>query len=261
MTKLVKKGHIRLALVLFLSVIAGCKYSSGQVKNYSYTVVAVYPHDAQAYTQGLFIHDGILYESTGQYGQSSLRKTDLKTGRVLNIIPLSKRYFGEGSCILNNKIYWLTYREQTVFVYDLSLKQTGEFHYSGEGWGLTTDGAHLIMSDGSSILRFINPENFSEMRSLHVTYKGSALPMLNELEYINGEIWANVYTENHIVRIDPVSGKVNGIVFLNNLLPASLRTRNTDVLNGIAYDTATSKLYVTGKNWPKLYEITTQPIP
>ncbi|MDR2358874.1 MAG: glutaminyl-peptide cyclotransferase [Prevotellaceae bacterium] len=261
MAKLVKKGHIRLLLALFLSAIAGCKHSSGQVKNYSYTVAAVYPHDAQAYTQGLFIHGGILYESTGQYGRSSLRKTDLKTGRVLNMTPLSKHYFGEGSCILNNKIYWLTYMEQTVFVYDLSLKQTGEFHYPGEGWGLTTDGTHLIMSNGSPVLRFIDPENFAEVRSLNVTCKGSALPMLNELEYINGEIWANVYTENHIVRIDPASGKVNGIIFLNNLLPASLRTRNTDVLNGIAYDTATSKIYVTGKNWPKLYEITTQPIP
>jgi glutamine cyclotransferase len=117
------------------------------------------------------------------------------------------------------------------------------------------------MSNGSSVLRFIHPENFSEVRSVDVTYNGRALPMLNELEYINGEIWANVYMENHIVRIDPVSGKVNGIVFLTNLLPASLRTKNTDVLNGIAYDTATSKIYVTGKNWSKLYEITTQPIP
>jgi glutamine cyclotransferase len=150
--------------------------------------------------------------------------------------------------------------EQTVFVYDLSFKQTGEFHYPGEGWGLTTDGTHLIMSNGSSVLRFINPENFSEVRSVNVTYNGRALPMLNELEYINGEIWANVYTENHLVRIDPVSGKVTGIIFLNNLLPASLRTRNTDVLNGIAYDAATSKIYVTGKNWSKLYEITTPPI-
>lgn len=261
MAKLVKKEHIRLFLFLFLSVVAGCKNSSGQIKNYTYTVVAVYPHDAQAYTQGLFIYDGVLYESTGQYGQSSLRKVDLKTGRILNIIPLSKQYFGEGSCVLNNKIYCLTYMEQTVFVYDLSFKRIGEFHYPGEGWGLTTDGTYLIMSNGSSVLYFINPENFSEVRSINVTYNGSALPMLNELEYINGEIWANVYTENHLVRIDPASGKVTGVIFLNNLLPASLRTRNTDVLNGIAYDAATSKIYVTGKNWPKLYEITTQPMP
>ncbi|MDR3133085.1 MAG: glutaminyl-peptide cyclotransferase [Prevotellaceae bacterium] len=261
MAKLVKKGHIRLFLFLFLSVTAGCKNISGQIKNYSYTVVAVYPHDTQAYTQGLFIHDGVLYESTGQYGQSSLRKTDLKTGRVLNMVPLPKHYFGEGACVLNNKIYWLTYMEQTVFVYDLSFNKIGEFHYPGEGWGLTTDGTHLIMSNGSSILRFINPDNFSEVRFLHVTHKGSALPMLNELEYINGEIWANVYTEDYIVRIDPMNGKVAGIVFLHNLLPASLRTRNTDVLNGIACDAATSKIYVTGKNWPKLYEITTQPTP
>jgi glutamine cyclotransferase len=259
MAKLVKKVHIRLFLFLFLLVIAGCKNSTGQIKNYTYTVVAVYPHDAQAYTQGLFIHDGMLYESTGQYGQSSLRKVDLKTGRVLNMIPLSKQYFGEGSCVLDNKIYWLTWMEQTVFVYDLSFKQIGAFRYPGEGWGLTTDGTHLIMSDGSSVLRFINPENFSEVRRLHVTNKDRALPMLNELEYINGEIWANVYTENYIVRIDPASGKVNGVIFLNNLLSASLRTKDTDVLNGIACDAATSKIYVTGKNWQKLYEITTSP--
>ncbi|MDR3350569.1 MAG: glutaminyl-peptide cyclotransferase [Prevotellaceae bacterium] len=261
MAKLVKKGHIRLFLFLFLSAVAGCKSSNGQITNYSYRVVAAYPHDAQAYTQGLFIHNGAMYESTGQYGQSSLRKVDIKTGRVLNMIPLPKHYFGEGSCVWNNKIYLLTYMEQTVFVYDLSFKQTGEFHYPGEGWGLTTDGTHLIMSNGSSILRFINPENFTEVRTLEVTFQGRALPMLNELEYINGEIWANVYMENHLVRIDPVNGKVTGVLFLNNLLPASLRTRNTDVLNGIAYDAAASKLYVTGKNWPKLYEITTQPTP
>jgi glutamine cyclotransferase len=239
MTKLVKKEHIRLYFIFFLwvaplAVICCGNRPKALPENYTYKKVADYPHDAQAYTQGLFIHEGALYESTGQYGQSSLRKVDIKTGRVLNIVPLSKKYFGEGSCVLNNRIYWLTWMEQTVFVYDLALKQIGEFRYPGEGWGLTTDGTHLIMSDGSSVLRFINPENFSEIRPLHVTYNGRALPMLNELEYIRGEIWANVYMEDYIVRIDPVTGKVNGCVFLHNLLPASLRTRNTDVLNGIA---------------------------
>jgi glutamine cyclotransferase len=263
MTKLVKKEHIRLYFIFSLLAIAFAVVCCGNkpstaVKKYTYKKVAEYPHDAQAYTQGLLIHDGALYESTGQYGQSTLRKVELKTGRVLNMVPLPKKYFGEGACVWNNKIYVLTWMEQTVFVYDLSLEKINEFRYPGEGWGLTTDGTHLLMSDGSSAIRFINPENFAEVRHINVTSEGRALPMLNELEYINGEIWANVYMENYIARIDPATGKVTGFLFLNNLLPASLRTRTTDVLNGIAYDAATKKIYVTGKNWSRLYEITVE---
>lgn len=266
MTKVIKKGHIHLfifplALILF-TVICCSNKSAGQVKQYSYKILAEYPHDVQAYTQGLFIHQGILYESTGQYGQSSLRRVDLKTGRIVDIVPLLKRFFAEGACVLNDKIYLLTWQEQTVLVFDLkTLRQIGEFRYQGEGWGLTTDGKHLIMSDGSSSLRFMNPDTFAEVRHVNVTYKGSAHAMLNELEYIEGEVWANVYTRDYLLRINPENGTVTGIVYLNNILPAALRTRNTDVLNGIAYDAATKKIVVTGKNWPKLYEIAALPMP
>ena len=262
MTKIRKKEHIYLYFLLpvflFGSVsFVSCKNkASDKVEKYSYSVIAEYPHDMRGYTQGLFVHDGMMYESVGQYGQSELRKVDIKTGKVIQKKSLDARFFAEGSCALNGKIYQLTWREKTCFVYDLNtFEEVEKFTYSGEGWGLTTDGKYLIMSDGSSILKFLNPENFAETKYINVTYEGHVLPFLNELEYIDGEIWANVYLQDYIVRINPANGKVIGIVLLHDLLPRTLRTSQTDVLNGIAYDADTKQIYVTGKNWLRLYEI------
>ncbi|MDR0667472.1 MAG: glutaminyl-peptide cyclotransferase [Prevotellaceae bacterium] len=262
MTKILKKTHFRRRLAVLLIpaalwVIAGCgnSRSSGRVKQYIYRIENRYPHDRQAYTQGLFFHRGRLYESTGQYGLSSFRKIDLSTGDIVGNYTLPASVFAEGACVLNDTLYQLSWMEHTCFVYDTAFRRIGEFHYDGEGWGLTTDGEHLIMSDGSSVLKILHPADFSEQRYIHVTYEGKAIPLLNELEYIDGEIWANVYTSDYIVRINPASGKVTGVVFMQNLLPQELRTARTDVLNGIAYDAATKKIFVTGKNWPTLYEI------
>lgn len=225
---------------------------------YDYEVVNTYPHSTDAYTQGLFYHDGFLYEGTGQNGKSTLRKVELKTGKVLKSVALEKEYFGEGISLLNNKIYQLTWESRKGFVYDANtFERVSEFTYPTEGWGLTTDGKYLIMSDGSSIIRFLDPETFKEIRRIEVyTNKGSII-YLNELEYINGEIWANVFTQDSILSIDPETGCVTRIVDMRNLLPANLYTGDTEeVLNGIAYDKSRGgNLYVTGKNWPKLYEI------
>lgn len=227
-----------------------------QPKQYTYKVVKSYPHDRNAYTQGLFFHDGALYESSGQYGYSSLRKSDLTTGKVLQALNIPRQYFAEGSCVLRDKLYLLTWQERTCFVYDArTFKQLGAFQYPTQGWGLTTNGTQLIMSDGSATLYFRHPDTFAEQRRITVRNGDKPAPYLNELEYINGEIWANVYTTDHILRIDPKDGTVLGVIDLTGLLPRSLRTTKTDVLNGIAYDASTSRLIVTGKNWPKLYEI------
>ncbi|MDR1681549.1 MAG: glutaminyl-peptide cyclotransferase [Prevotellaceae bacterium] len=263
MTKVVKKTYFRrlpvfLVAPMALWAMAGCgnsKAPAGAVKQYIYRIENRYPHDAQAYTQGLFIYGGELYESTGQYGLSSLRKIDLPTGEVVAACSLPASVFAEGACAVHDTVYQLSWQERTCFLYDTALRPIGEFRYEGEGWGLTSDGVHLIMSDGSSILKFLHPADFSEVRYLNVTYEGKAIPLLNELEYIDGEIWANVYTCDYIVRINPHDGKVTGVVFMQDMLPPDLRTASTDVLNGIAYDAATKKIFVTGKNWPKLYEI------
>jgi glutamine cyclotransferase len=225
-------------------------------KQYTYKVVKSYPHDRNAYTQGLFFHEGILYESSGQYGYSNLRKSNLATGKVLQALNIPRQYFAEGACILNNKLYLLTWQEHTCFVYEArTFKQVGTFQYPTEGWGLTTSGTQLIMSDGSATLYFRHPDTFVEQRRITVRNDNKPVQYLNELEYINGEIWANVYTANQIVRIDPKDGTVVGVIDLTNLLPHNLRTAKTDVLNGIAYDETSKRLVVTGKNWPKLYEI------
>ncbi|MDR0738119.1 MAG: glutaminyl-peptide cyclotransferase [Prevotellaceae bacterium] len=227
-----------------------------QPKQYTYTVVKSYPHDRNAYTQGLFFHEGMLYESSGQYGYSNVRKSDLATGKVLQALNIPRQYFAEGSCVLHGKLYLLTWQEHTCFVYDIrTFKQLGTLQYPTQGWGLTTNGTQLIMSDGTATLYFRHPDTFAEQRRITVRNNNKPVQYLNELEYINGEIWANVYTTDQIVRIDPKDGTVLGVIDLTNLLPRNLRTAKTDVLNGIACDAATGRLIVTGKNWPKLYEI------
>ena len=216
-----------------------------------------FPHDKYAYTQGLFFENGVLYESCGQYGQSSLRTVDLKTGKVLSKSNLDSKYFAEGSVIFGGNLYLLTWREQVCFVYEpSSFKKVGELRYSGEGWGLTTDGKELIMSNGSATISFLDPMTLMENRRINVTLNGKAVDYINELEYINGEIWANVYLENYIVTIDPGSGCITSVIDCSDVYPATVRSAHADVLNGIAYNKEDGSIYITGKYWPHLYKIT-----
>jgi glutamine cyclotransferase len=228
--------------------------------NYTYQVVNTFPHDPRAFTQGLLFHDGKLLESTGLYGQSSLREVDLATGAVLRKWPLAGQYFAEGLALLDGKLYQLTWKEEKAFVYDLNadpngFRKVGEFAYTGEGWGLTTDGHWLIMSDGTSAIRFLNPATFAVDHTMRVLKDGQPQERLNELEYVKGEIYANIWMTDWVARIDPASGRVAGMIDFSYLLPAADRTAKTDVLNGIAYDPTGDRLFVTGKNWPKLFEV------
>ena len=220
-----------------------------------FKVVAVYPHDPNAFTQGLAIAGGQLYEGTGLYGQSTIRKVDLTTGRVEKQRPINATYFGEGIAILDGHLYQLTWQNGLGLVYDLAtFSQQRTFQYTGEGWGLTQDGKQLILSDGSSKLRFLDPQTFAVVREIDVRDHGQPVTKLNELEYVDGEIWSNVWYDDRIARISPATGEVLGWVDLAALYPKSARSSEA-VLNGIAYDAATKRLFVTGKNWPQLYEI------
>lgn len=226
------------------------------VRYETYRIVREYPHDARAYTQGLAYADGVLYEGTGRYGLSSLRKVELETGKVLKQVDLSPSFFGEGITLLNGKVYQLTWRSQTGFVYDLaSFERLGRFQYPTQGWGLTHDGTHLIMSDGSARLYYLHPETFAQTRVLEVHDANGPVDQLNELEYINGEIYANVWHRDDIVRISPETGAVVGRIDMSNLIDPARLTDPEAVLNGIAYDAATDRLFVTGKLWPALFEI------
>lgn len=223
---------------------------------YKAKVVDSYPHLRNAYTQGLFFYNNELYESTGQYGESSFRKVDLEQGKVLRNLSFDAKYFVEGSCVVDGRLYILTWQENKCFVYDInSWKYLGELYNPREGWGLTTNGTDLILSDGSEYIYFLDPMNFSERRKIEVKLNGKAVKYLNELELIKGEIWANVYGADEIVIIDPKTGNVTGVVDCRNLLPNSLRYSTTDVLNGIAYDSVNDAIYLTGKYWPKMYKI------
>jgi glutamine cyclotransferase len=222
----------------------------------TYEVVHTYPHDPGAFTQGLLYEGGYLYESTGLEGQSSLRKVELATGRVVQKIDVPSPYFAEGLAEWQNRLVQLTWVSHVAFVYDrTNFRKLSELRYSGEGWGLTHDGRHLIMSDGSDTLRYLDPLTFHTIRKLSVKDAGEPVINLNELEYINGEIFANVWQTDSIARISPETGRVNEWVDLTGLLPASDHTPDTDVLNGIAYDAKENRLFVTGKRWPKLFEI------
>jgi len=233
------------------------RQSSQKVPLYGCRVVKTLPHQRTAYCQGLTIHRGTLFESTGKYGESSLRTIDLATGKVQQVVPLDRRLFGEGLAVFGDRIYQLTWKEGVCLVYDReSLKQTRQMRYEGEGWGLTHNGEDLIMSDGGDEITFRDPGAFAVKRRLRVTVAGRPMRSLNELEYIDGEIWANVYTQDYLVRIDPDTGNVTGRVDCRGLLSRrETLFGGTGVLNGIAYDPQTKKLYVTGKNWPKLFQI------
>ena len=220
-----------------------------------YQVVRVYPHDPEAFTQGLVFADGFLYEGTGLNGKSSIRKVKLENGEVLQVQPLEERYFGEGIALVGDSIVQLTWQGGAGFVYDkATFKRTRTFSYPGEGWGLAFDGARLIMSDGSPSLRFIDPKTLKETGRLRVTDGGRPVEDLNELEVVKGEIFANVWQNDRIARIDPKTGQVRGWIDLAGILDPKER-KGVDVLNGIAYDAAGDRLFVTGKLWPKLFEI------
>jgi glutaminyl-peptide cyclotransferase len=228
----------------------------------TYHVIQTYPHDPEAFTQGLIYLDGFLYESTGLYGRSSLRKVDLETGEVLQIMDLAPDYFAEGLTDWSGNLIQLTWREQTGFVYRQDdFTRIDQFTYAAEGWGLTHNDDTLIMSDGSEHLIFLDPETFQETDRLIVLDKGQPIAMLNELEVILGEVFANIWLTDTIVRIDPETGEVNGWLDLSGLLPEEMRTDTTDVLNGIAYDPEQDRLFVTGKLWPLVFEIELVPLP
>lgn len=238
------------------SAAAASARQSAPAERYTYVVRNVYPHLTTSYTQGLQFADGELWEGTGEYGRSVLQRLDHATGRADVKVRLPRTEFGEGITLLGDRIYQLTWTSNTVHVYDRrSFEKVADFRYTGEGWGLTTDGTKLYMSDGTSTIRVVDPATFRRERDIPVTYEGQALELLNELEWIDGRIWANVYTTDQIAVIDPATGVVEGVVDLTGLLPDADRTPRTDVLNGIAYDEATGRIFVTGKRWNKLFEI------
>jgi glutaminyl-peptide cyclotransferase len=247
----------RASLRVLIPLLCAASAVQAEVPIYDYEVVHVYPHDPHAFTEGLFYLNGFLYESTGLEQHSSIRRVRLETGEVLQKITVAPQYFGEGIVNWKGHLISLTWKSQVGFVYDLAtLKLQRHFQYRGEGWALTQDGKRLIMSDGTADLRFLDPGTLKETGRLHVTYQGQPLPDLNELEWVKGEIYANVWQTNVIVRIDPASGDVVGVINLTGLLQhPDLTTGETDVLNGIAYDSRHDRLFVTGKNWPKLFEI------
>lgn len=228
---------------------------------YGYEIVHTYPHDTQAFTEGLFYLNGFLYESTGIEHQSSIRKEKLETGEVLQKIDVPPQYFGEGIVNWKHHLISLTWKTQVGFVYDLNtLKLQRRFAYRGEGWALTQDGKRLIMSDGTPELRFLDPDSLQETGRITVTYEGKPLRQVNELEWVKGRIYANVWQTNMMILIEPASGAVTGVVDLSGLLgTAPLPPGPDSVLNGIAYDSIHDRLFVTGKNWPKLFEIRVLP--
>lgn len=235
--------------------------ASAALPTYDFKVVRSYPHDTQAFTEGLLYRDGILYESTGLNGKSSIRKVDLTSGKVLQSKDIPPQYFGEGLTDWGDTLVGLTWQTQTGFVFDLkTFELKSQFAYPGEGWGLAHNGKELIMSDGTATLRFLDPKTFLEVRRVKVTADGIAVDQLNELEVVEGEIYANIWHTNTIARIDPASGKILGWIDFGKLYPEAGKGQNGEnVMNGIAYDAEKKRLFVTGKLWPKIYEVKITP--
>lgn len=226
------------------------------IPTYGYEVVHAWPHDPNAYTQGLVFHDGKLLESTGREGQSSLRRVEPETGKVLQRVDVPAPYFAEGITLLKGKIYQLTWQHQEGFVYDAwTFEKIGKFNYQGEGWGLTNDGESLVLSDGTNRIRFLDPDNFQVRKTIAVGAGSTPLTEINELEYVHGEIFANIWHADRIARIDPQTGNVVGWIDLRGLLSSGEVNDEEAVLNGIAYDESNGRIFVTGKLWPKLFEI------
>jgi glutamine cyclotransferase len=257
----VTRRCLRFAVVFIACGVLVAQQPAAAVRNYGYRIVKTYPHDPFAFTQGLIFVDGSLYESTGLSGRSTVRKVDLETGRPVQQYAVLPQYFAEGLTSWGSNLIQLTYQTQTGFVYDrATLKLKTSFPYTGEGWGLTHDGKRLIVSDGTAVLRFWDPVTFRETGRLAVHDRGQPVKDLNELEYVQGEIFANVWHTDRIARISPVTGDVVGWIDLKNLMKpgeisAAPPLSNEAVLNGIAYDAAGDRLFVTGKLWPRLFEI------
>jgi glutamine cyclotransferase len=235
---------------------SGCVSTSQPDTIYTYSIVNAYPHNPNAFTEGLVFNNGYLYESTGRYGNSSLRKVDLTTGDVLQVRSLPAEYFGEGITAYDDNIIQLTWQSHTGFVYNEdSFNLLRQFNYPTEGWGITYDGERLIMSDGTSILHFLNPVTFQPTGQIEVRDNGKPVNNLNELEYINGKVYANVWKKDRIAIIEPEDGRVTGWIDLSGLLQTRGYSGRVDVLNGIAYDAQTDRIFVTGKLWPFLFEV------
>jgi glutamine cyclotransferase len=246
-----------MALVIVVIAAGWLVRAHAAVPEYTAIIVKTYPHDPRAFTEGLLFHRGFLYESTGRDGQSSIREVDLKTGTVIRQRKLEAGYYGEGITIWKNRLIQLTWKNETGFIYDLkTFEPRSIFHYPGEGWALTTDGSHLIMSDGTSDLRILDPDSMSERGRVHVTCDGRAVGNINELEWVKGEVYANIWRTNVIARINPRTGEIQGLIDLTNLAPPIDKSDPENVLNGIAYDGVRDRLFVTGKLWPTLYQIT-----
>ena len=240
-----------------LGTLACAMAASAAIPQYGFDIVHTYPHDPSAFTEGLFYLNGFLYESTGLEQHSSIRKVQIETGKVVQRLDIPAQYFGEGIVNWHGHLISLTWKSHVGFVFDLAtFKLQRQFHYEGEGWALTRNDKQLIMSDGTPELRFLDPRTLTETGRIQVTVEGKPLRDVNELEWVDGEIYANVWQTNWIVRIDPASGRVVGLINLTGLLkPSDIVQGRTDVLNGIAYDAKGNRLFVTGKNWPKLFEI------
>jgi len=255
----------RIALIALASLltITGCSdtKNSETAVDYTYKVVKTYPHDPKAFTQGLVIENGVLYEGTGLPGRSTLRKVELETGNILKMHKLSPEFFGEGITIYRDNIIQLTYKEHVGFVYNKdTFELLRKFNYPAEGWGITHNGTHLITSDGTPTLYFLDPETFEQVSRIIVYDRNVPLWNLNELEYVESQIYANVWGTDRIARIEPKTGRVTGWIDMKGLLPRQDRTEYEDVLNGIAYDQKSGRLFVTGKFWPKLFEIKLIPV-
>ncbi|NWF77940.1 MAG: glutaminyl-peptide cyclotransferase [Chloroflexi bacterium] len=243
-------------LLALLGAVFVLSCNSNVIPVYTYNITNIYPHDRNAFTQGLIFDDGFLYEGTGLSGQSSLRRVELETGEILQIYELPEQFFGEGITIYEDKIIQLTWQSHVGFVYDKdSFEILQEFNYSTEGWGITHDGERLIMSDGTSTLHFLDPHTFEKIGEIEVFDNRGPVTRLNELEYVQGEIYANVWQTDRIAIIAPETGRVIGWIDLAGLLTEEDRSQPVDVLNGIAYDAENDRLFVTGKLWPKLFEI------
>jgi glutaminyl-peptide cyclotransferase len=254
--------QLKVVAIVAAAAILACAPATAQRKPapvQSYKVITTFPHDTSSFTQGLvFASDGQLYESTGLQGESTLRRVDIATGQTLQRIDVPRQYFAEGLAMVGDELLQLTWQHKIGFVYDrATFKQKRTFSYKTEGWGITYDGtANLVMSDGSDTLTFLDPKSFAFAKTLRVLDAGRPVGNLNELEWIEGEIWANVWMTDRIARISPNTGEVSAWVDLSTLFPAAQRMPPADVLNGIAYDKATRRIYITGKKWPRLYQIT-----
>lgn len=245
-------------LLLIIGLIAVISYSkTDDAKKYSFKIVNTYPHDADAFTQGLVFNGGYLYESTGLYGKSSIRKVDINTGEVLKKKKIPKKFFGEGITIYKNKFYMVTWRSKTGFIYNKdTFEYLGSFNYKTQGWGITHDEKNLILSDGTANLYFINPQNFEVIKTLQVkTKSGNIVKFLNELEYVNGKIYSNIWQTDKIAIIDPKTGTIQNMIDFSELKQKIQSDKKIDVFNGIAYNPDSKTFYLTGKLWPKLFEV------